>query len=85
MCPKTQKKRIVSLYWGDENWILSICLSEAAVHQKNPETVPIYIRTLGYASYSENGQNERKQKSLCTKAHWETQLAYTMVLTDVRS
>ncbi len=40
--------------------ILSICLSEAAVHQKNPKTVPIYVRTLGDTSSSKNGQNERK-------------------------
>jgi hypothetical protein len=63
----------------------SICLSEAAIYQKNPETVSIYVRTLGYTSYSENGQNEWKQKSLCTKAHWDTQLAYTMVLSKVQS
>ncbi len=65
--------------------ISSIHLSEAAVHQKNPKTVPIYVRTLGNTSYSENGQNERKQKSLCTKAYRDTHLAYTMVLSDVQS
>jgi hypothetical protein len=65
--------------------ILSICLSGAAIHQKNPKKVPIYVRMLGDTSYSENGQNQRKQKSLCTKAHREKQLAYTMVLSNVQS
>jgi hypothetical protein len=72
-------------YCGEEYLISSIRLSQAAVHQKNPKTVPMYVRTLGDTSYSENGQNERKQKSLCTKAHRDTQLAYTMVLSNVRS
>jgi hypothetical protein len=62
---------------------LRIPLSEATVHQKKPKTVPIYVRMLGDTSYSENGQNEQKQKSLCTKAHRDTQLAYTMVLSVV--
>jgi hypothetical protein len=65
--------------------ILSIRPSEAAVHQKNPKTVPKYVCMLGNTSYSKNGQNEWKQKSLCTKAHWDTQLAYTVVLSNVRS
>jgi hypothetical protein len=43
---------------------MGICLSEVAVYQKNPETVPMYVCTLGYTSYSKNGQNEGKQKSL---------------------
>jgi hypothetical protein len=45
----------------------------------------MYVRTLGDTSYSENGQNERKQKSQCTQAHQDTQLAYTMVVSDVGS
>jgi hypothetical protein len=75
-----------SHYWGEEYSILnilSIRLSEAAVHQKNLQTVPTCVHTLGYTSYSENGKNEWKQKSLSTKAHQDTQLAYTMVLSDV--
>ncbi len=75
----------LSLYRGDEYLILSICLSEAAVHQKNPETGPIYIGMLSCTSYSKNGQNEWKQKSLCTKDHWDTQSAYTMVLSNVQA
>jgi hypothetical protein len=55
--------------------ILTICLSEAAVHRKNPKTVPIYVHTLGNTSYSKTGQNERKQKSLCTNDHWDTDLS----------
>ncbi len=41
--------------------IMSIHLSEAAVHQKDPETIPIYVHMLGCTSYSENGRNEQKQ------------------------
>jgi hypothetical protein len=76
-------KPAVALTW-DHNDRLSIHLSEAAAHQKILKQF-LYVRTLGYTSYSKNGQNEQKQKSLCTKAHWDTQLAYTMVLSDVQS
>ncbi len=36
-----QNADILSLYHGEEYLISSIRLSEAAVHQKNPKTVPI--------------------------------------------
>jgi hypothetical protein len=50
---------------------------------KGLRQVPMYVRTLGDTSFSKNGQNEQKHKSLCTKAHWDIQLAYAMVLSDV--
>jgi hypothetical protein len=58
-------------------------MSEVAVPPKNPKTFPMYVHALGDTSYSKNGQNEPKQKYLCTKAYWDTQLAYTMVLSNV--
>jgi hypothetical protein len=39
-----------------------IWLSEAAIHQKNPKTVTIYVPTLGDTGYSENGFREEMPK-----------------------
>jgi hypothetical protein len=74
----------VSLYQEEKYSIYQvIACQKQPFTKKKSKTVPIYVRKLGDTSYSENGQNERKQKSLCTRAHWDTQLAYTMVLSNV--